>query len=131
SGLSYTYELVAELVASEDGIHHLLHLPERVAGSVIDQLAGAMPGVRVDPVETRSTGAATIGARIIVPMRALLRSDEPVHASRVLLSGLTTLRGDERVSLRWALRPAGSPAVPAAVERPATSLHAKQGAQGW
>jgi hypothetical protein len=131
AGLDFGYELVAEVAADGDGIHHLLHLPERVAGSVIDQLSGAIRGLRLDPVEARSTGTVTIGWRIVVPMRALLRSEEAEHASQALLSGLAALRDDERLSLRWALRPSsGSIAMPATRHDP-TSLKVKLEQRAW
>src|SRR5205807_1835909 len=104
TGLSHNFELVAEVVGDEAGIHHVLHIPERVASSVIDQLAAAMPGVRLDPVEPRSSGPVSLSVRFRVPMRALLRTDELEVASRTLLSGFSGLRDEERMSLRWALR---------------------------
>jgi hypothetical protein len=110
TGIGHTFEFVSEVVADEDGIRHVLHLPQRVAASVIDQLSATMPGIRVDLAEPRTTGAVTAAARIGVPLQALLRTNAPVQSSRAVLEGLTTLRAEERVSLRWALRPGGAPA---------------------
>lgn len=106
SGIDDRFELVCEVAADADGIRHLVHLPERVATSVIDQLSAGLPGLRVDPVEARPTGAVTTALRLVVPVRAVLRTEDPVHANRALLGGLGALRDGERVSLRWALRPA-------------------------
>jgi hypothetical protein len=113
AGIDYRAELVAEVVADETGIRHLLHLPERVVGSVIDHLTASLPGLRADAVESRSTGNVTVGLRITVPMRALLRTEDATQASRALLTGLGALREGERCSLRWAIRPAlGDAPVP-------------------
>jgi hypothetical protein len=109
SGIGEGQELVAEVVATADGIHHLLHLPEAVARSVIDQLSAALPGIRVDVAQARSTGAVTAAARITVSDRASLRTDDPVQATRAILEGLGALRDEERISLRWALRPSAAP----------------------
>ena len=121
AGVDWRFELVGEVVADADGIHHLLHLPSRVAISVIDHLTGGIPGLRIDPQAARQTGPVTLAARIVVPMRALLRAEEPAATSRALLAGLSGLRDDERVSLRWALRSAGLARVPEALEQKATS----------
>lgn len=112
SGIGMTQELVAEMVADEHGIHHLLHLPEAVAASVTSHLGASLPGIRLDLALAGVTGAVTAAARIAVSERALLRSDDPEQASRAILEGLGALRAGERVSLRWALRPSGPP-VPA------------------
>jgi hypothetical protein len=106
AGLDHRVELVAEVVASGNGIHHLLHLPEAAAGSVIDHLSAALPGLRCDPVEARSTGPVNASLRFSVPLRALLRTDDPEQAAHALLHGLGGLRDDERVSLRGRCAPA-------------------------
>ncbi len=125
AGVDWRFELVAEVVADSDGIHHLLHLPSGVAMSVIDHLAGGIPGLRLDREEARQTGPVTLAWRIVVPMRALLRTEEPAATSRALLAGFSALRDDERVSLRWAVRSGGAARVPEALEQKATSSAAK------
>lgn len=118
TGIGAAQELVAEVVASEDGIRHLLHLPEAVAGSVTDQLSAALPGIRLDAVTARHTGGVTAAARIAVANQALLRTSDPVHTTRAILEGLGALKEGERVSLRWALRPSITPTPPPARPRP-------------
>ena len=125
AGLSTRTEFVAEVVATEDGIHHLLHLPHACATSIIDHLAAALPGVRCDRVEARSTGPVTASLRIGVPLRALLRTDDGEQASRALLTGLNALLEGERVSWRWALRPGPAPTAPAR-ERSTSLRHAAE-----
>ncbi len=132
SGIGHHFELVVEVAANDDGIHHLLHLPSKVAGSVIYQLSAALPSVRCDLVEARSTGPVTATARIAVGMQALLRTDETVQASRTLLGGLAGLRDGERVSLRWALRPSTAPTPPERKTKSgATSFKARAEQRAW
>ncbi len=131
AGVDWRYELVAEVVAESDRIHHLLHLPSRVATSVIDHLSGGIPGLSVDPGEARQTGPVTLAWRIVVPMRALVRTEDPAATSRALLGGLSALRDDERVSLRWAVRSGGPARVPEALEQKATSSAAKAELKAW
>jgi hypothetical protein len=109
TGIGHAYELVTEVVADEHGVHYLLHLPERVATSVIDQLSAALPGLRADLVEPRTTGPVTAAARVVVGRAALLRTDGAIASSRAILEGLGALRAGERLSLRWALRPSEAP----------------------
>jgi hypothetical protein len=127
-GLGFGFELVAEVVAASNGIHHLLHIPEAGSSSIIDHLSAAIPGLRLDPVEARSTGSVTSSIRFVAPAQALLRTDDPVQSSRSLLSGLAALRDDERVSLRWALRPSVAPHAPSGQ---AQSLRAKAEQRAW
>lgn len=129
SGLGSSFEVVAEIVADETGIRHVLHLPERIASSAIDQLSVGMPGMRCDLLEARSTGPVIASMRFSIPLRALLRTDDAEHGSRALLSGLTALRGGERLSLRWALRPSLSPSIP--TEPKATSLRTAAEQREW
>ncbi len=46
AGLDHRMELVAEVAADEDGVHHLLHVPGAVSRSVLDQLGSTLPGLR-------------------------------------------------------------------------------------
>jgi hypothetical protein len=128
TGLGHPFEFVAEVVADENGIRHVLHLPEQVAASVIDQLSATIPGIRADLAEPRTTGTVTAAARIGVPLRALLRTNGPTESSRAILEGLTALRAGERVSLRWALRPGEAP-VPIETKHRGRPVSMKHGAE--
>ena len=131
AGLDYRLELVAECVAGGSGIHHLLHLPEAAAASVIDHLAAALPGLRCDPVEARSTGAVSVSLRFSVPVRALLRTDDGEQSSHALLHGLAGLRDDERISLRWALRPSPAPTSQLPTTPRSTSMRSQAEQRQW
>lgn len=125
AGSDYRFEFVFEVVASADGIAHLLHLPQGAATAVIDILSACLPGIRCDVVEPRSTGAVTTATRIAVPAGTLLRDTDPVVASRALIAGMAALRDDERVSLRWAVRPGGTAPIPAVSEQPTNQERAR------
>jgi hypothetical protein len=129
SGSDYRFELVFEVVGDADGISHLLHLPKGAETSVIDILSAALPGIRCDLVEPRSTGAVTAAIRIKVPVGAVLRESEPAMASRALIAGMAALRNDERVSLRWAVRPGGTAPVVQASDQPNDRERAQAKAQ--
>lgn len=126
AGIDYRLELVAEVTADEHGIRHLLHLPERVAASVTSQLTATLAGTRLDRIDPKSTGPVTAALRITVPVRALLRTEDPAAAGRALLGGINALR-DERVSLRWAIRPAlGASEIPDAASAISTRARIEQ-----
>ncbi len=122
SGLSPAVEVIFELGADEAGISHRLGVPVEAMQAARDQLGAAIPGVRLSPSRGGGSVAPTTAIRIAAPIRALLRTDQPVESSRVLLSGMVSLQEGEQVSLRWALRPATAPQLP---DAQATSLQAK------
>jgi hypothetical protein len=132
TGLGPAHELVAEITADEHGIRHIWHLPTAVAETTIAQLSTAMPGVRFEVIESQSTGEITAAARVAVSSQALLRTDEVMHASRALLSGFGRLGRGQRLSLRWAIRPAEAPMLlePDAESGPRT-VKARAVAQAW
>lgn len=102
SGLPEQVELVASTVASAEGIRHHFLVPGST--SVLTSLVAAIPGLRL--IETPApTGTATLAMRLFVPTPTLLRGDEIEASSRVLLSGLATLRDSEEIVVSWALRP--------------------------
>lgn len=105
SGLDPRFEIVCEVIATGDGIEHILHLPEEAAAAVIDILTSSLPSIRCETIDIQPTDDWMIARRIIVPPDALLRDTDPVMASRALVAGMAALGPDERVSLRWTLRP--------------------------
>ena len=108
AGLPYTTELIAEVVASEGSITHALWVPEAARESVRSTLVGVVPSVRVSEAPLSPDEPATLSLRLFVPTPSVLSTDNPVAASRSLLSGLANLRGGETVVVRWALSP-GTP----------------------
>jgi hypothetical protein len=108
SGLAHTTELVAEVVAGEGSIAHFLLVPVGVRSSVVSTMTGVIGGLRLTDAPSSPGEAVTLGLRLFVPTPSVLSADGVTEASRALLAGLATLRADERVIVRFALRP-GSP----------------------
>jgi hypothetical protein len=108
SGLPYTTELVAEVVARAGSITHNLLVPGSARESLRGVLVGAVPSVRITDAPASPSEPATLGLRLFVATPSFFSTDAPAVASRALLSGLANLRARETVVLRWALAP-GTP----------------------
>jgi hypothetical protein len=105
SGLPHTTELVAEVVAGEGRIEHLLWVPASVRASVESILTGVIPSLRVSEASPAPVETATLSLRLFIPMPSVLATDNAAAAARSLLSGLAILRGGESVAVKLALRP--------------------------
>jgi hypothetical protein len=104
AGVSEAGELVVEVTASQGHIAHAVWVPAGEVAAVTALLSGALGTVRVEPADG-PVGRASLALRLFVPARSFLHVGEPVSASRALLSGMATLREEEQVVVRWALRP--------------------------
>jgi hypothetical protein len=105
SGLPYTTELVAEVVASEGSITHSLLVSEQARESVRASLVGSVPSIRVTEATPGPSASATLSLRLFVATPSVLLADSAALASRALLTGLANLRRGETVVIRWALSP--------------------------
>jgi hypothetical protein len=128
SGLPYTTELVAEVVATEGAIAHFVWVPASVSASVQSTMTGVIPSVRVTEAPPLPTDAATVALKLFIPTPSVLSTDNAAAASRVLLSGIANLRADESVVLRLALRP-GSPRRRRVSEDP--NVHEREIDRAW
>ncbi len=122
SGLPHTAELVAEVVAGEGRIEHFLWVPSVARSSVESILTGVIPSLRVSESPDEPSETATLALRLFVPTPSLLSTDNAAAASRALLSGIATLRANESVAVKLALRPGSArprrePDEPTARER--------------
>jgi hypothetical protein len=104
AGLPTSMELVAEIAACDGSITHGLHVPEPMQESVRSTLTGIIPSLRLTEEASAWSETVTLSLRLFVPA-SLLSTDNPVSASRSLLTGLAGLRGAEKVVIRWALTP--------------------------
>lgn len=111
SGLPTTAELVVELSATDGEITHAIWVPKVVRSSVESILTGAIPGLRLTEAPSDSEGRISLARSLWMPTPTILSADDPIAASRVLLTGLSALRRGERVVVRWALRPWHAPSV--------------------
>jgi Type IV secretion-system coupling protein DNA-binding domain/Helicase HerA, central domain len=105
SGLPYTTELIAEVVAGEGSIAHFLWAPTSVRSSVESIMTGVIPSLRVTEAPPSPSEAATLALKVFIPTPSVLSAENAAAASRTLLSGIANLRAGESVVLRLALRP--------------------------
>lgn len=103
--------VVVEAVATQRTVAHYLALPASRAGSVVEQLRAALPGLAVERVETEPA----FGARLILDLRfstALRPLGGSIDASTVSRALLTALAGagrEEVVVLQWQLHGSVAP----------------------
>jgi hypothetical protein len=109
AGLPYTTELVTELIAREGSITHSLLVPEAACESVRATLTGVIPSLRLADGPSSPSETASLSLLLFVPT-SILKTDNVVSASRSLLTGLSGLRTDETVVIRWVLSPGSAPA---------------------
>jgi hypothetical protein len=110
--------VVIEAVGSPGMVEHRLALPSGRAGSVVDQLRAAIPGLSVEEVSTRPALAATRAVELrLSTKRRPLRTDDMAGVSRAVLTAVAHLRRGERLSIQWVLgRALSSVAVPNKLE---------------
>lgn len=109
TGLGRAEELVVEVVGDERGIRHLLHVPASVAGSVIDQLTVALPGIRISGAKPERDEPVVAAMRVSAPSAGVLRVDGAAQAGLSILQALGGLRRGEWCSVRWSLRAMPAP----------------------
>jgi hypothetical protein len=112
SGLPSRSRLVLELSATAAGISHRLSVSSRHTELVTASLRAAIPSLRLEaaiPPPTQRRGLLWQ----LTPRVATLRTDDLGAIAAGLLSSLFPLRGGEAVSLRWRLRSAPLPPLPA------------------
>ena len=105
AGLSYTSELIAEIVAREGQITHNMVVPAAARESVRAAMVGVIPSARVSEAGPPASEAATLSLRLFVSTTSVFAVDNAAFAARSLLAGMASLRAGETVVLRWALAP--------------------------
>jgi hypothetical protein len=129
SGLPTRSQVVLELVGDADGIRHYLHAEPGTVGILRAHLRGLLPGVRLEPVEPSEPRMWRAAARVRWGGRhPLLRSDRSGETVAALLGALSGLHTNERVMVRWTLKPARGPYLS---ERQSGSQARSQGPLGW
>ncbi len=93
-----------EVVATADGIRHMLLLPERTYGTVLAGLRAAMPGVRFEETpeywSRRPTLTMAAEARLTSLLRPLAH-ERSERVSSAMLSALSPLENRDVVVLQW------------------------------
>jgi hypothetical protein len=103
SGLPDHVELIAETIATRDGISHALSVPAEVRAPATSILSSILPGRRTESVPVLR-GSASLAIRLYIPTPSLFRVDEAEAAVRAMLGGLAALGPGETVVVRWAIR---------------------------
>src|ERR1700733_11766760 len=112
SGLPSRARLVLELSATATGMSHRLGVSPSHAELVTASLRAAIPSLRLEAVDAPPTQRRGLLWQL-APRVAALRTDDLAAIAAGLLSSLFPLGDDEVVSLRWRLRSAPRPPLPA------------------
>ena len=129
SGLPTRAQVTLELVGDSDGIRHYLRAEPATVEMLRSHLRGLLPGLRLEPVEPEASSEWRAAARLRWGGRhPLLRSDHNGETAATLLGALSGLRAQERVMVRWTLRPARGPYMS---ERQSRSQARNPGPLAW
>jgi hypothetical protein len=105
-GATEASEFVLEVTADEKGVAHAVSVPADRTEATVRHLEAAIPGLRCEKADPVDAGLSVMALRVFVPTRTLLRSKDAAVAGRGLLGTLGRLAAGERVTFRWAARPA-------------------------
>jgi hypothetical protein len=107
AGLPQRTEIVFDVLADAHGIKHVLNVDREVLESLRGLLRGVIPSARLDAATSAEDLDWQMGARLSWSSRhLLLRTDQVEHSSAALLGTLSALGSNERVMLRFVVRPA-------------------------
>ena len=100
--------LVLQIVATEEGIRHLVRGPSQLLDAFRLLVTGLVPDARVEPVSPAvASDSWREGLRLSWSgSHPLLRSDGAAESAVAVLASLTELQFEERVSILLSLRPA-------------------------
>jgi DNA helicase HerA-like ATPase len=116
-----TPAVVFEIRATDQGIAHLLIVPESLEPVVASHLRAALPGVRLSQLDDDQAPQPTLGAELALSTSARpLRVDQPQAIAAAILASLQPLREDEAAIVQWVLAPAKLPARPRQASTEAT-----------
>jgi hypothetical protein len=114
--------IVLEIVATSDGIQHVLCVPRSMLEAMLGSLRAHLPGVRADEdleyLPSREQPGFAVEACLQSHLRPLAH-DRAAQASAGILAALQPLGRNERIRIQWILTGAGTP-------RPVPSASVKQ-----
>lgn len=111
-----------ELIATHEGITHLIRIPWQHADFIIAQLRSLVPGVRVTPEEFYPTKKWTQAVEVgLTHTSRQLRIYDAVDASASILASLQALAVGEVVIIQWVVAPAPPAHLP--VQDKTSSTH--------
>lgn len=118
--------IALEVVATTDGIEHVLLVPGNMHGAILGGLRAALPGVRVTETPeylTRRLRFTTAAEAVLTSHRRVLALDRAEGTATGGLAALQPLYGQECIVVQWILTGAGTPApVPSAVAQHRAAL---------
>lgn len=113
--------IALEVIATKDGIEHVLLVPEKMQGAIMGGLRAALPGVRVTETPEylmRRYRFTTAAEAVLTSHRRIMSTDRAEGTVTGVLAALQPLYGSEVVVLQWILTGAGTPApIPSAVAK--------------
>ncbi len=106
--------VVVETVGEAGVVTHRLAVPEGCAGSVVNQLRAALPGLAVEAARERPVTGMNRAVELgLSTRRRPLRTDDLEGVSRAVLTALAHVGREEAIGLQWVLvRPLVAVAVP-------------------
>lgn len=105
--------IALEVIATKDGIEHVLLVPEKMQGAIMGGLRAALPGVRVTETPEylmRRYRFTTAAEAVLTSHRRIMSTDRAEGTVTGVLAALQPLYGSEVVVLQWILTGAGTPA---------------------
>lgn len=106
--------VVVEAVGEAGMVTHRLAVPEGRAGSVVNQLRAALPGLAVEAARERPVTGMNRAVELgLSTRRRPLRTDDVEGVSRAVLAALAHVGREEAIGLQWVMvRPLVAVAVP-------------------
>ncbi|MEZ5246688.1 MAG: type IV secretion system DNA-binding domain-containing protein [Acidimicrobiales bacterium] len=101
--------VIAEVVAHEGRLNHVLHVPSDVAPSVSQQLSALAPAVRWQPIETEQLQVDQAIELRLSALERPLRTDRATAVSSAVLMAVAAADSTETVILQWVLAGARPP----------------------
>jgi hypothetical protein len=110
--------VVVEAVGEAGMVTHRLAVPEGRAGSVVNQLRAALPGLAVEVARERPVTGMNRAVELgLSTRRRPLRTDDVEGVSRAVLAALAHVGREEAIGLQWVLvRPLVAVAVPSRLD---------------
>jgi Type IV secretion-system coupling protein DNA-binding domain len=104
--------IIVEAVGSAGRVEHRLALSSGRAASVVDQLQAALPGLAIELQRERPALLAGRAVELrLSTARRPLATDEPVGASRAVITALAHAAHGEQLTIQWVLGRATAPSV--------------------
>lgn len=95
--------VILEIGGRPGQVEHRLALPMERAGSTVDQLRAAIPGLAIETLKQRTVVVTHAVELRLTTRRRSLRTDDVANSSRALLTALAHVGRGEYLTLQWVL----------------------------